>query len=148
MSSQSRSASTAQEADAVVQSLEDLRWVEVCRASRRKLDRQRYPIEPRAQFSDAGVGADIGTHTELRRAFDEEQYSVGVSQRRDAPDMLPGNAKWFPARRDDSHVRTRRNDVFDGGGAGVDEVFTIVEDDQAAAWPQVANELLLQERAE
>ena len=122
----------------------------------RELDRQRDAVQP---------GADLRHRRRVRRgqrelrvdrpgALDEEAHGrragqhveprpageVGDGQRLDRPPSFAGDPERLAARRQDVEVRAGRQQGFGEPGTGLDQVLAVVQHQQQALPPQVAEQ--------
>ena len=104
-------------------------------AGRRKFDRQRQSVEPRAHIGDQGrqlvgdlesrAGRTRSSHEQLRRA-------VGC-ERRHLPHHLATDPQRLAACRDDPQTTAAPEQILGQGGRGIDDVLAVVEDDDHLA---------------
>ena len=117
----------AQERQALLQALEQLRRVQHLRPRGGELDRERQVVQPSADLADVRVRLKRGP----RRPYTlhEQRHGVLVGQRRHRVFPLTGQMEWRAAGHEDLHRRRLAQELRDLG-RGLQQLLEIVEQKQ------------------
>jgi hypothetical protein len=138
--------SSGQECEPVGQPIEDLFGREDSGPNGGQLDRERQTVEAAAQLDDGCLvragqlegsrcgGSALGEqcHGLVLPKLGEWLIAVGrrKPERRHRDDMLPGHLEWLSGRGQHSHVGCRAKDVGHQARRGLEEMLTVVENQE------------------
>ena len=112
---------------------------EQARACGRELDRQRQPVESRADLLDGRIGVDLAADS--KRPIDEKCDGVGRGERVELVFHLARQAQRRPARHEHLKIRRLRQQVGDAGRGG-QQVLEVVEQQEHRAAAQEAAKIV------
>ena len=157
MARDGHTAAARQEPESVVESIRDLFGRQRPQAGGRKLDGQGDAIESPADLDDrvaiggrqleARVGGPGTLQEEQDRVAREQPVTIrrspvggGNRQRRHGQDRLTGDAQRFLAGGQDAHIGTGDKDGTRQLGAGGQEVFAVVEDEEQSSAAEMVDD--------
>jgi hypothetical protein len=152
-----RGLATGEQAEPVLEALQDLFRREDAQPHRRELDRQRDPVEPTTQIEHRGPVAlhDREVRRHGRGPVEEERHGVVVGgvacpdllvgvrdgQWRHQEDLLALDPEHVPAGGEDAQPGGRGQQLADQHRTGIGEVFAVVEDDQKSLLLQIGRQV-------
>ena len=134
---QRRAGAAGQEPEAIVEAVRELLHGDHAHAGGRQLDRQREPVEARADVLDDGAGIERALgRASGAGAVGEELDRIVDGERGHGPDRLPAEPEGLAARRQDAQLRAVHEQLLDHPGRLADDVLAVVHDhDRSAGRP-------------